>query len=99
MEKYRANDLYVRSVLDEISINIGVTLINLCAALDLEAVIISGGLGTAFGNIFIDTWRSMLGNHIPFPPDILLSELDNKEGVLGAIHKSIEHLFSADTII
>ena len=99
VERYRADDLYVRSVLDEISINIGVTLINLCAALDLEAVIISGGLGTAFGNVFIDTWRSMLGNHIPFPPKIVLSELDNKEGVLGAIHKSIEHLFTAESII
>lgn len=99
VERYRADDLYVRSVLDEISVNIGVTLINLCAALDLEAVIISGGLGTAFGNVFIDTWRSMLCNHIPFPPEIVLSKLDNKEGVLGAIHKSIEHLFTAESII
>ncbi len=99
VERYRADDLYVRSVLDEISVNIGVTLINLCAALDLEAVIISGGLGTAFGNVFIDTWRSMLRNHIPFPPEIVLSKLDNKEGVLGAIHKSIEHLFTAESII
>lgn len=96
VEKYRENDLYIRSVLDEISINIGVTLINLCAALDLEIVIISGGLGTAFGNVFIDTWRTMLSNHIPFPPKIVLSELDNKEGVLGAIYKSIEHIFAAD---
>lgn len=99
VERYRADDLYVRSVLDEISVNIGVTLINLCAALDLEAVIISGGLGTAFGNVFIDMWRTMLRNHIPFPPEIVLSKLDNKEGVLGAIHKSIEHLFTAENVI
>lgn len=99
VEKYRANDLYVRSVLDEISINIGVTLINLCAALDLEAVIISGGLGTAFGSVFIETWRSMLGNHIPFPPKIMISKLENKECVLGAIHRSIEHLFMTKSII
>lgn len=99
VEKYRANDLYVRSVLDEISINIGITLINLCAALDLETVIISGGLGTAFGSVFMETWRSMLVKHIPFPPKIVLSELGNKECVLGAIHRSIEHLFVAKDII
>lgn len=99
VEKYRANDLYVRSVLDEISINIGVTMINLCAALDLEVVIISGGLGTAFGSVFIETWRSLLNKHIPFPPKIVLSKLGNKECVLGAIHRSIEHLFVTKNII
>jgi len=92
IKRYQQKEESALKILDEICLSIGVSLINISSILDLEAIIISGGLGTSIGKLFVDKWKEMLENHVPFPPKIIFSGLDNQEGVLGAISVGIERL-------
>lgn len=92
IKKYKQKEKGEQKLLDEICLSIGVSLINISAILDLEAIIISGGMGTSIGKLFVEKWKVMLENHVPFPPKIIFSDLDNQEGVLGAISVGIERL-------
>ncbi len=92
IEQYREKDEKAMKILNEIFLSIGMALINISAFLDLEAIIISGGLGIRIGKLFADQWKVLLENHVPFPPKILFSSLDNQEGVMGAISVGIENL-------
>ena len=93
IENYKKNDVYAKVILDEIFLYIGIALINISAVLDLEAVIISGGLGNSIGRLFSEKWDEMLAVHVPYPPKLMFSELDNQEGVLGAIHVALESVY------
>lgn len=90
--KYEQDDVYSKMILDEIYLTLGMAMINMSAILNLEAIIISGGLGTSLGKFFEEKWRKLLKCHVPFPPEIVFSNLDNQEGVLGAISVGIEKL-------
>lgn len=92
IEKYKNNDVYSKMLLDEIFLTLGIAMINMSAILDLEAIIISGGLGTCLGKLFEERWRELLKNHVPFPPEIVFSKMDNLEGVMGAISVGIERI-------
>ena len=70
-----------------------ISLINISAVLDLEAVIISGGLGNSIGRLFSEKWSEMLAVHVPYPHRLVFSELENQEGVLGAIHVALEAVY------
>lgn len=93
IEKYKKNDVYAKLILDEIFLYVGISLINISAVLDLEAVIISGGLGNSIGRLFSKKWGEMLAVHVPYPPRLVFSELENQEGVLGAIHVALEAVY------
>ena len=93
IEKYKKNDVYAKLILDEIFLYVGISLINISAVLDLEAVIISGGLGNSIGRLFSEKWSEMLAVHVPYPPRLVFSELENQEGVLGAIHVALEAVY------
>ncbi len=93
IDKYETDDVYAKVILDEIYLHMGAALINISAVLDLEAIIISGGLGVSIGRLFARKWEDLLVAHVPFPPKIMLSELDNQEGVLGAIRTALEAVY------
>lgn len=92
LQKYRDGDPYSKTILEEISLTIGMAMINISAVLNLEAIIISGGLGTSVGRLFEDKWNTLLKNHVPFPPQIVFSEMNNQEGVLGGISVGIKKI-------
>jgi predicted NBD/HSP70 family sugar kinase len=82
---------YAELILDEISLNLGIALVNMAALMNPEAIIIAGGLGYNIGKLFIEEWKEVLCNHLPFVPEILLSELNHTETMLGAVMTGIIH--------
>jgi predicted NBD/HSP70 family sugar kinase len=85
-------DMYAKLLVDEIVLNFSMALVNMSAILNPEAIIIAGGLGINLGKLFIDQWREVLGNQLPFTPDVLLSKLNNTETMLGAVKTGIIHV-------
>lgn len=92
IQKYKDNDTYSKMILDEIYLTIGMAMINISAVLNLEAIIISGGLGTSIGRLFENKWNILLKKHVPFPPQIMFSEMNNLEGVFGGIYAGIKKI-------
>jgi len=85
-------DMYAKLIVDEIALNFGMALVNMSAILNPEAIIIAGGLGANLGKLFIDRWKKTLENHVPFVPELLLSELNHTETMLGAVMTGIIHI-------
>ena len=96
IERYKngdsANAKQIIDVIDEIALHFGMALVNMSALLNPEAIIKAGGLGANLGKLFIDHWREILENHVPFVPDVLLSELNHTETMLGAVMTGIIHI-------
>lgn len=89
---YQHGELRTKAIVDEIALNFGIALINLCALFNPEVVIISGGLGVHFGKLFLEQWVALLKSHLPFVPAVRLSELNNTEVMLGAVQTGINHI-------
>jgi len=85
-------DMYAKLIMDEIAVNFGMALVNISALLNPEAIIIAGGLGANLGKLLIEKWKKILDNHVPFAPDLLLSELNHTETTLGAVMTGIIHI-------
>ena len=83
---------YAKLIVDEISLHFGMALVNMSALLNPEIIIIAGGLGANLGKLFVDSWRETLNNHVPFPPTLLLSQLNHRETMLGAVMTGIHHI-------
>ncbi len=66
-------------------------LTNASALLNPTAVIISGGWGRALGERYLTVWKERMASALPFPPDLFLSDLDNRETMLGAVRTAIEY--------
>ena len=85
-------DMYAKLIIDEIVLNFGMALVDMTALFNPEAIIIAGGLGLNLGKLFADQWKEMLSSHVPFVPELLLSELNHTETMLGAVMMGIEHI-------
>jgi len=93
IQRYRdGGDMYAKLIVDEIALNFGMALVNISSLLNPEAIIIAGGLGANLGRLFLDKWKVILENHVPFAPDLLLSELNHTETTLGAVMTGIIHI-------
>ena len=92
IKNYQDGELYAKAIVDEIALNFGISLVNICALLNPEVVIISGGLGINLGKLFIQQWRDFLKSHVPFVPEVRLSELNHTETMLGAVMTGINHI-------
>jgi len=86
------DDMYAKLMLEEIAVNFCIMLVNLVSILNPEIVIIAGGLGHNIGKLFLKQWQKTLANHAPFPPELVLSNLNHTETMLGAVMKGIEHV-------
>ncbi len=73
----------------------GMALVNLAAVTNPMALIISGRLGKAVGELFQEEWQTLMADNLPFPPEVVLSNLDNRETMLGAISTAIERVEAA----
>jgi len=93
IQRYKdGGDMYAKLIVDEIALNFGMALVSMSALLNPEAIIIAGGLGANLGKLFIERWENTLRNHVPFVPDLLLSELNHTETMLGAVMTGIIHI-------
>ena len=93
IERYKdGGDMYAKLIVDEIVLNFGMALVSMAALLNPEAIIIAGGLGANLGKLFLGKWKKILEGHVPFAPDLLLSELNHTETTLGAVMTGIIHI-------
>ncbi|MCD8349764.1 MAG: ROK family transcriptional regulator [Planctomycetaceae bacterium] len=82
-------------VLEQVAQYFGMVLINICAVLNPQAIIVSGSIGRILGEHFGESWETMLSSHLPFPPEIVYSKIDGREQILGAVHTALEHVHNA----
>ncbi len=74
----------------------GVALLNIASVVNPQAIILSGGIGIHIGALLVSEWETMLRENLPFAPEILVSEIDSRANVYGAIRyalKNIEDLY------
>ncbi|MCD8138462.1 MAG: ROK family transcriptional regulator [Planctomycetaceae bacterium] len=84
-----------KRVLEEVAQYFGMVLINICALLNPQAIIVSGGIGRILGEHFAATWETMLTNHLPFTHEVVFSKLDGREQLLGAVYTALQHVYNA----
>ena len=84
LDALQAPDGVLKRMIEEIRDYVGMLMVNISSILDPELIVLSGRLGSELGKHFSDHWRLMLKNHVPFPPQIVVSELKSMESVLGA---------------
>ena len=93
IEQYKTDGSpYAKLIIDEVVLHFGMALVNMSALLNPEVIIIAGGLGANLGKLFIDSWRETLTNQVPFAPTLLLSQLNHRETMLGAVMTGIHHI-------
>jgi glucokinase len=66
---------------------LGTGIASACNLLDVEAVVIGGGLGQRFGKRFMDDLRKEMGKHLfvaDNPPEMRVTELGDLGGAIGA---------------
>ncbi len=86
------------TVINDIEKYLGSALINISSVINPQVIIMSGGIGINIGKLLVSKWETMLEANNPFPPKILISEVDSYSNVLGAIRyalKNVEDMYCA----
>lgn len=74
---------------------IGCVLVNITAVFNEEIIVLGGGLSDSLSETFIPVWKDMLARHVPFVPEIVVSQLHSRANVLGAIAAAIRNVNDA----
>lgn len=69
---------------------VGVAVANLCSLLDPEVVVIGGGVSRAPEWLLLEPVRRIVETLVPYPPRLVLSELGETAGILGAVATVLE---------
>jgi glucokinase len=86
-DAYNDGDKLAKKLLDRAVKALGAGVASAVNVLDVEAVIIGGGLGTRFGEPFKDRIAKQMSKHLfadDRPPAILVAELGDLGGAIGA---------------
>lgn len=92
VRRYREGDAAAVSALNDIAAAMAMALVNICAVVNPRAIILSGGMGKSVGDIFLAQWHRHLASHLPFPPELLLSDLNERETMLGAVGTAVDYV-------
>jgi len=84
-EAAQGKDPVAVKVIEETTRMLGVAIANISSLLDVERVVLSGGI-TRAGSILLDPIKAIVDTLAPYPPEIVISELQETAGVLGAAH-------------
>lgn len=93
LHKQKTGNRGKNRILEKMAQYFGMVLINICACINPQAIIVSGGIGRILGERFGSLWEEMLVNHLPFPPEMVFSKLNGKESLLGAVYTAMEHVY------
>ena len=80
-------DKLATELIDEAVEALGAGIASAQNLLDVEAIVIGGGLGVRLGEPFVERIRTAMGPHLfndKHPPDVLLAGLGDLGGALGA---------------
>lgn len=75
----------IANIFEDIEKNFAIILINISAILNPEAIILSGAIGINIGKRMVSKWNDVLASNLPYPPKLLISDIDNKANVYGAV--------------
>ncbi|HEY8531551.1 MAG TPA: ROK family transcriptional regulator [Limnochorda sp.] len=64
---------------------VGVALANLCSLVDPEVLVVGGGVARAPKHLFLDPVRQIVETLVPYPPNVVASDLGELAGILGAV--------------
>lgn len=79
----REMDIIAQRIINETTKTLGIAIANLSSLLDIETVVLSGGI-THAGEILRKPIENVVNTLTPYPPKIVISELQEKAGILGA---------------
>ena len=93
-------DESAQRVLEETTSMLAGGLVNLCAVLAPELLILGGDMASTYG-VLADPVRQRLGRALPNPPRVVVSELKDRAPVLGATHLALQaadrEIFAVET--
>jgi len=78
------NDPYCQGLVQKTTTYLGILVANLASLLDVEKIVIGGGLSRA-GNQLIVPIREIVEKLSPYPPQVEISELQEDAAILGAV--------------
>ncbi|MDD3840198.1 MAG: ROK family transcriptional regulator [Clostridia bacterium] len=85
------DDAFAFNIVNDIVIYISMTLVNIVSLINPEIIVLSGRIGKAIFERYNDRIIQTMNAHVPYVPEISLSELDEKANVLGAVAVGIRH--------
>lgn len=81
----REMDIIAQKIVNETTKTLGIAIANLSSLLDIETVVLSGGI-TRAGDMLRQPIENVVNTLTPYPPKIVISELQERAGILGAAH-------------
>lgn len=87
-----------RRVLERIFQYTAVVLVNSVAILNPEMVIFAGSIGEALLDRFYDEFVEILKNHVPYVPELAVSNLGKKTNAIGAVGVALRSIHSGFSI-
>lgn len=79
----REMDIIAQKIVNETTKTLGIAIANLASLLDIETVVLSGGI-THAGEILREPIENVVNTLTPYPPKIVISQLQERAGLLGA---------------
>ena len=93
----RNGDPGARAVVDEIARRIALHVAPIAAVVDVELVVLGGGIG-ANGDLLLDPVARLLDDWLPYPPRVEVSTLGEAAVLTGAVavglHAALENVFT-----
>jgi predicted NBD/HSP70 family sugar kinase len=80
----RRGESWARQVVDEVARRVSVHLIPIASIIDPELVVLGGGVGSN-GDLLLPRLRELLREALPFPPDVVTSQLPADAVLEGAL--------------
>jgi predicted NBD/HSP70 family sugar kinase len=80
----RAGDALAQDIVDEVARRIALHVVPIAAVTDVSLAVLGGGLG-ANGDLLLRPVRELLGNWIPYPPQVDVSSLGEAAVLTGAL--------------
>ena len=83
-------DMVADRAVNEIVEYLSNMIVNAVVVLNPELVVLSGGNGTLIGQHYLDRIIQLVGNHVPYVPEIKLSKFTGSQaGLYGALYTAL----------
>jgi N-acetylglucosamine repressor len=90
-DRFDAGEPEAKQVIDELLSSVLLMMINVTAILNIELIIVGGGLGERMKKYF-SHFENVIGNNVPFAPKIECAQLGTLSGVYGAVAIAISEV-------
>jgi predicted NBD/HSP70 family sugar kinase len=81
-----------QAILQEIYEKFFILLVSVSAMINPSAIILSGKIGMNIGKLLVGKWAAALKDHVPFPPELIVSEIGSYANVCGALRYAMQHI-------